>query len=102
MAEYIDRENYCKNICLCNEKQCEKEKCSIHTAPAVNIVRCFDCQYSEPLERNCELNSSIYLHCILWRGDLTKNVWHKYKKYYKDYSLVEHDEFCSCGVVRLG
>lgn len=102
MAEYIDREELLRNLNANNVPCNAQANYYITNAPAVNIVRCFDCQYSAPLERNCGLDSSIYLHCILWRGDLTKNVWHKYKKYYKDYSLVEHDEFCSCGVVRLG
>ena len=38
MAEYIERENYCKNICLCNEEKCDKERCSIHTAPTADVV----------------------------------------------------------------
>lgn len=56
--------------------------------------RCEDCIHSVPLDNNCELNTSMYLHCNLWRGEETKNVWHKYKKYYKDYSIVERDGFC--------
>ena len=53
MAEYIERDNYCKNICLCNEEKCDKERCSIHTAPTadvVPVVRCKDCRKSEWLE----------------------------------------------------
>ena len=38
MPEYIERENYCKNICLCNEEKCDKERCSIHTAPTADVV----------------------------------------------------------------
>lgn len=38
MPEYIDRENYCIDICLCNEKKCDKERCSIHTAPTTDVV----------------------------------------------------------------
>ncbi len=56
--------------------------------------RCQECINSVPLDNNCELNTSIYLHCNLWRGEETKNVWHKYKKYYKDYSIVERDGYC--------
>lgn len=63
----------------------------------VPIVRCQDCINAVPLDRNCELNETAYLHCNLWRGEETKNVWHKYKKYYKDYSLVDRDGFCSSG-----
>ena len=61
------------------------------------VVRCQDCTYAAPLDRNCELNTMAYLHCSIWHGEETKNVWHKYKKYYKDYSLVDRDGFCSSG-----
>ena len=63
----------------------------------VEVVRCKDCVHAVPLDRNCELSASLYMHCGLWRGDETKNVWHKYKRYYKDYSLVFRDDFCSAG-----
>ena len=69
----------------------------IPTVDAVEVVRCQNCVHAEPLDHNCELSTSYYLHCKLWRGEETKNVWHKYKKYYKDYSLVERDGFCSDG-----
>lgn len=67
------------------------------TVDAVPVVRCRDCINAEPLERNCEVNTSFYMHCRLWRGEECKNVWHKYKRYYRDYSLVQHDDFCSSG-----
>lgn len=67
------------------------------TVDAVPVVRCRDCINAEPLERNCELNGNFYMHCRLWRGEECKNVWHKYKRYYRDYSLVQHDDFCSSG-----
>lgn len=56
--------------------------------------RCQDCVHSVPLDNNCEINTSAYLHCNMSRGEETRNVWHKYKKYYKDYSIVERDGFC--------
>ena len=37
MAEYIDRENYCENICKCAKEHCEKAKCPIWQAPAANV-----------------------------------------------------------------
>lgn len=37
MAEYIDRENYCKNICRCSLEKCDKAKCPIWTAPAADV-----------------------------------------------------------------
>lgn len=72
------------------------------TVDAVPVVRCRDCINAEPLERNCELNVNFYMHCRLWRGEECKNVWHKYKRYYRDYSLVQHDDFCSSGERKEG
>lgn len=64
---------------------------------AVEVVRCQNCIHSEPLERNCELNSTVYMHCKIGRGEEEQNVWHKYKKYYRDYSLVDRDGYCDEG-----
>lgn len=74
----------------------------MHTVDAVPVVRCKDCKHAEILERNCELSRGCYMHCNLWRGDETRNVWHKYKKYYRDYSIVELDGYCSEGERRSG
>lgn len=67
------------------------------TIDAVEVVRCENCIHSEPFERNCKLNSSAYMHCKILRGEEVKNVWHKYKKYYRDYSVVDRDGFCDEG-----
>lgn len=67
------------------------------TIDAVRVVRCQQCKHSEPFESNCELNTGAYLHCGLGRGEETRNVWHKYKKYYRDYSIVDRDGFCDSG-----
>lgn len=72
------------------------------TVDAVPVVRCRGCINAEPLERNCEVNANFYMHCRLWRGEECKNVWHKYKRYYRDYSLVQHDDFCSSGERKEG
>ncbi len=36
MTEYIDRENYCKNICRCSREKCDKDKCPLWAAPAID------------------------------------------------------------------
>lgn len=64
---------------------------------AVLAVTCQECVHAEPFDRNCELNQTAYLHCKLGRGEETRNVWHKYKKYYKDYSVVDRDGYCDAG-----
>ena len=120
MAKYINREEliaWLKRIPLkdlsdgrglCRIIMEEDFKRAIRTIPdgaiidAVQVVRCRDCINAEPLERNCELNANFYMHCRLWRGEECENVWHKYKQYFRDYSLVQHDDFCSSGERRDG
>ena len=68
----------------------------IPTADVVEVVRCEKCKHSKELAPHSEI-SPYYRHCSLWRGEETKNVWHKYKKYYADYSIVEPDDYCSYG-----
>ena len=36
--EYIDREAYCDNICMCNLKYCDKNRCPIWKAPVADVV----------------------------------------------------------------
>lgn len=38
MAEYIDRENYCENICRCSNEYCYRISCPIWKAPAADVV----------------------------------------------------------------
>lgn len=106
MPEYISR-SYVRKMAMLEMAYTMETKTDsavvlrlIDDAPAADVapvVRCRDCINAEPLERNCELNANLYMHCRLWRGEECKNVWHKYKRYYRDYSLVQQDDFCSCG-----
>lgn len=67
------------------------------TADVVEVVRCKDCEHSRKLEKNCEINNrEHYRHCAMYRGE-EERVWVKYKRYYKDYSIVELDDYCSYG-----
>lgn len=36
--EYIERINYCENICTCNRQMCDKSKCPIMNAPAADVA----------------------------------------------------------------
>lgn len=38
MAEYIDRENYCENICHCSNEYCDRVSCPIWKAPAADVA----------------------------------------------------------------
>lgn len=38
MPEYIDREDYCKNLCHCHNEYCNKESCPIWKAPAADVA----------------------------------------------------------------
>jgi hypothetical protein len=66
----------------------------------IKVVRCKDCIYAVELDKHCEISRTAYRHCGLLRGGETKYVWHKYKKYYKDYSLVELDGYCDEGELK--
>lgn len=74
----------------------------INQAPAIDavkVVRCENCIHAEKISKHAELsNKSSLRHCKVYRGEETRNVWHKYIKEYRDYSLVELDGFCSDGI----
>ena len=105
-----DRDRLIELICTALGKELEKNK--IFDFPVVEgaiadhliengvtvPVRCKECVHSMELPKHCDINREYHRHCKLWRGEEEKNVWHKYHKYYSDYSLVELDEYCSCGV----
>lgn len=108
MPEYIESIcRRCFHSYVCEQfnehRDSNNQKCHFfndHFVPIADVapvVRCQNCIHAEPLDRNCELNTSVYMHCKLGRGEEEKNVWHKYKKYYKDYSLVDRDGFCDMG-----
>lgn len=75
----------------------EGYRAAMNAADVVEVVRCQNCVHAEPFERNCVLNSSVYMHCTRGRGEEVRNVWHKYKKYYRDYSVVDRDGYCDEG-----
>lgn len=111
MAEYIEREALIEKL---NEVPAYFDNGDIRygidiatqqvieqpTADVVEVVRCKDCKHCHQLAPHSEINRGLYFHCGLWRGEETKNVWHKYKKYYADYSLVCADDYCSCGELK--
>jgi hypothetical protein len=111
MAEYIER-NKVLDICekhyqhclemhdYCGDTTADNIKEDIEKLPAadvVPVVRCRDCKYAVELDKHCEINRASYRHCAMGRGDEEEYVWHKYKKYYKGYSIVELDDYCSYG-----
>lgn len=61
MPEYIDRENYCENLCHSHNEHCDKESCPIWAAPAADVMevtRCKDCRHHSAAAGVCNL----YLH----------------------------------------
>ena len=38
MAEYIERENYCENVCHRANEYCDKESCPIWKAPVADVA----------------------------------------------------------------
>jgi hypothetical protein len=114
MAEYIKRmsamticERYSQHCFETNDNRGQDiadrifdEITEIPTADVVEVVRCKDCVHAVELDKHCNISRTAYRHCGLLRGEETKNVWHKYKKYYKDYSLVSLDGFCDEGELK--
>ena len=48
MAEYIEKELYCKKSCRCAADYCDKSKCPVWSTPAADVapvVRCRDCAH---------------------------------------------------------
>lgn len=64
------------------------------------LVNCKNCEYSEPIEKHSVYDAQKYLHCRLLRGESVTNVWHRYTKKYRDYSLVAMEGFCDSGIAR--
>lgn len=61
MPEYIDRENYCENLCHSHNEHCDKESCPLWAAPAADVMevtRCKDCRHHSAATGVCNL----YLH----------------------------------------
>lgn len=100
MPEYIEREALISNLKDLPEQE-RIEYMGIYdlvkSQTTVEVIRCRDCKFATELDKHCELNRAIYKHCSLLRGEPTDYVWHKYKRYYKNYSLVEADDYCSYG-----
>ena len=52
--EYIERVNYCKNICLCSEDKCEKDKCPIWCVSTADVA---------PVRHGCWINENFSTRC---------------------------------------
>lgn len=66
MAEYIDRENYCKNICRCSREKCDKAKCPIWAAPVADVREVVRGKWIvvEPEYLNCSVcGEAMYSGC---------------------------------------
>ena len=78
MPEYIDREDYCKNLCHCNNEYCDKESCPIWKAPAADVAPvvhgrwvsvpyklarvCSVCNRDEPY-KFADIDADVYDYC---------------------------------------
>lgn len=88
----------CKANKVCDHDKYGFENCGNYIPEdAVEVVRCGKCIHAVELDKHCKINRKAYRHCTLCRGEETINVWHKYKKYYKDYSIVELNGYCDEG-----
>lgn len=79
MAEYIDRENYCENICHCSNEYCDRISCPIWKAPAADVApvvhgRCPVCSGKEVLAQDCDNGYCVEIDAeqaemTIWQGD---------------------------------
>lgn len=79
MPKYINLDDYCKNVCKCNADSCDKEKCSLWSAPTadvVAVVRCKDCKY--------------YIGCGMYDGN-SVYVCSRMR------TMKLPNDFCNCG-----
>lgn len=53
MAEYIDRENYCENICHCSNEYCDRISCPIWKAPAADVAPVRHGKWAHSRYENC-------------------------------------------------
>lgn len=56
MAEYIDRETYCAQYCLCNKNCCDKGSCPLFKIPAADVT---------PVERKDKTGAECALSILL-------------------------------------
>lgn len=77
--KYIDREDYCKNVCKCNEKLCDKTTCPIWNTPiadVVNVVRCKDCKFGS----GSKPSLLGFVRCAHWGNITTSKDFCSYGK----------------------
>lgn len=82
MAEYIDREDYCRNRCRCDAKRCIRAICPIWKAPKADVA---------PVRRghwiDCEDDYTSYVRCSVCGDEYT--YWE---------ADCAHTDFCpGCG-----
>lgn len=83
MAEYIDRENFCKNICKCNKNGCDKSQCAIWKTPTADVE---EVKHGEWVFSRKEWGSSDY----------SQDVYYKCSNCGKEYEEFDIDEANYC------
>lgn len=104
MARYIDVDKVLNNLPDDVPYKASVKRVLIQAPEedVVEVVRCKDCKYAREFDKHCEINRFAYRHYTMDRGEEIRNVWHTYKKYYKDYSVVDFDGFCDYGKRKEG
>ena len=92
--EYIERGDYCKNICRCVDTACDKSKCPLWNAPAadvVEVVRCKDCVWWEARGLVGTIGKCESPHNGIWNEYTDSDDFCSYskRKNEKTYTLVE-------------
>ena len=95
MSDYIERGALIAAMHKQTEQYHLRVAMEFPAADVEPVVRCKDCIHCVPLDAHAD---GVYgMHCLYQRGEEVRNVWHKFKKYYKDYSIVEGNSFCDQG-----
>ena len=72
MAEYIDRENYCENVCHCANEYCDKESCPIWKAPAADVAPVRHGRWETHYRSGATVSKGVVSGCCdMWNGRKT-------------------------------
>lgn len=69
MAEYIERENYCENVCHCANEYCDKESCPIWKAPAADVAPVRHGRWETHYRSGTTVSQGVVSGCCdMWNG----------------------------------
>ena len=79
MADYINREKYCNEICHCNQNYCDKLSCPIWKAPSENVAPVVRGKWITPHWKN----STHCAYCSVCGEEAQHGEYNGVQKHYK-------------------